>query len=146
MTTHAAVVLFAAVLVSAVSQPYLADSGDKRIDGNWLVESIVRDPREKGEGEAKGLRVVISGQKVVVKAAGEDKVLGKAIIKIDAAAKPKAIDITGEGETDAVLGIYELEGDTLKLSFAPPKKKQRPTEVSATPGSQQTVLTLKRKK
>ena len=142
-TTH--LIVFGA-LITALGQSSLASPAGKELDGTWLIESIVRDPREKAETEGKGLRVLVAGPNVVVKAAGEDKVLGKATIKITSTTKPKTIDLTGDGETDARLGIYELEGETLKLCWAPLEKKQRPTEFSATPGSQQTVITLKRKK
>ena len=47
------------------------------------MESIVRDPKERGKGEGKGLKVVIIGEKVVVKAPGEDKPIGGLILKID---------------------------------------------------------------
>ena len=118
----------------------------KKLDGTWVVQSVVRDPREKGEGEGKDLRIIISGVNAVVKAAGEDKTLGKAAIKIDPTKKPKTIDITGEGEMAAVLGIYELERDTLRVCWGPSEKMQRPTQLTSKPGSGQSLVVLKRGK
>ena len=117
----------------------------KKLDGTWVAQSVVRDPREKGEGESEGkdLRIIVSGFKVVVKAAGEDKTLGKAVIKIDPTKKPKTIDITGEGEMAAVLGIYELERDTLRVCWGPSEKMERPTQLTSKPGSGQSLVVLK---
>ena len=118
----------------------------KKLDGTWVVQSVVRDPREKGEGEGKDFRIIISGVNAVVKAAGEDKPLGKAVIKIDPMKKLKTIDITGEGEMETVRGIYELERDTLKVCWGPSEKRERPTQLTSKPGSGQSLVVLKREK
>src|SRR4051794_7413966 len=93
----------------------------KSLEGTWGVESLVRDPREKGEGEGKGLRVVIKGEKVVVKAPDEEKPIGGLIIKLDPTKTPKTLDAwadeTAFGKSledtykeSPVLGVYELGG------------------------------------
>ena len=143
-----------ALLLFVVSMQIAADqpSDDaiknemKKLDGTWVVQSVVRDPREKGEGECKDLRIIVSSRNVVVKAAGEDKTLGKAVIKIDPTKKPKTIDITGEGEMEAVRSIYELERDTLRVCWGPSEKMQRPTQLTSKPGSGQSLVVLKRGK
>jgi uncharacterized protein (TIGR03067 family) len=116
----------------------------KNLNGTWVVESVVRDPGEKAEGEGKGLQVIISGANVVAKAQGDGKTLGKATIRIDPTKRPKAIDITGEGGKEVVRGIYGLEGDTLKVCVGPTEKTGRPTEFAAKPGSRQTLVVFKR--
>lgn len=140
--------LFVVSMQIAADQP--SDDGIKKemkkLDGTWVVQSVVRDPREKGEGEGKDLRIIVSGFKVVVKAAGEDKTLGKAVIKIDPTKKPKTIDITGEGEMETVRGIYELERETLRVCWGPSEKMERPTQFTSKPGSGQCLVVLKRGK
>jgi len=72
----------------------------------------------------------------------------KAKYAIDTTKKPKAIDyMMTEGPTKGKthLGIYELDGDTVKFCFAAPGK-DRPTEFTAKEGSQRTLSVWKRDK
>ena len=117
-----------------------------KLDGTWVVQSVVRDPREKGEGEGKGLRIIISDENIVAKSPGEDKSLGKATIKIDPTKKLKTVDIASEGEKEEVQGIYELEGDTLRVCWGLSEKKIRPTQFTSKQGSGQSLVVLKREK
>jgi uncharacterized protein (TIGR03067 family) len=69
-------------------------------------------------------------------------------IKINAAKKPKEIDIitiAPDGSDLAMLGIYQLQGDTLRICFAD-FGKQRPTEFKAKADSKQVHYVLKREK
>jgi uncharacterized protein (TIGR03067 family) len=62
--------------------------------------------------------------------------------------KPKEINITRmlpDGSDASMLGIYELDGDTLKLCFDEFGKK-RPIEFKAQSGSKQSNFVLKREK
>ena len=118
----------------------------KRLDGVWVIESILRDPREKGADEGKGIRCIIKDGKVVVKLPGEDKEAGRCTITIDPAAKPKTLDITPDGEKESILAIYELDGDALKICWGSLEKKERPTDFASKPGSMQSLLVLKREK
>jgi uncharacterized protein (TIGR03067 family) len=72
----------------------------------------------------------------------------RAKFRIDPSKTPKAIDYTmTEGPTKGKihLGIYELEGDTVKFCFAAPGT-DRPTEFTAKEGSQRTLSVWKRDK
>jgi uncharacterized protein (TIGR03067 family) len=72
----------------------------------------------------------------------------KAKFQIDPTTKPKTIDYTmTEGPTKGKthLGIYELDGDTVKFCFAAPEM-ERPTEFSAKEGSRRTMSVWKRDK
>ena len=70
-------------------------------------------------------------------------------IKIDLTKKPKTEDATqtseGENEHKTTLSIYEIEGDTLKICSAEPRK-DRPTEFSSKPGSGHFLRVFKREK
>ena len=146
MRTHALGVMVASCLIAAWGAPLVADDAKKELDGTWVVESISRDPKEKGRREGKGFRLIVSGESVVVEAAEKDTTLGKLAIRLDGAKKPKTLEITPEAERVAVLAIYELEGDTLKVCWGPLEKKEGPTEFTAKPGSRQSLIILKRKK
>ena len=70
----------------------------------------------------------------------------KAKITLDSAKKPKTIDFQ---MTDAVnkgrcqLGIYELDGDTLKSCFAAPAA-ERPKDFTSQPGDMRTSTVWRR--
>jgi len=72
----------------------------------------------------------------------------KAKFKIDPIKKPKTIDYTvtdGPEKGKTVLGIYELDGDTVKFCFSAPDK-ERPSEFTAKEGSGRTLSLWKRNK
>jgi uncharacterized protein (TIGR03067 family) len=128
-----------------------------KLDGTWVVESIVRDPKERGPGEGQGIRCVIAGGKVVLTFPGQDKPAGSLLIRIDPTRRPKALDIREDEppsgkSVDAtrkappVLAIYEVDGDTLRVCWAPLEKRERPKEFAAKPGSNHSLVVLKRQK
>jgi uncharacterized protein (TIGR03067 family) len=74
----------------------------------------------------------------------------KGTFKIDPKAKPATIDLMiteGRGKGKTQLGIYQLDGDTLKICMADEGAKDRPTKFASAKGEAEMVLfTLKRKK
>ena len=78
--------------------------------------------------------------------------VGKAVdqgtVKLNLAAKPKEMDITGthgpnKGKT--ILAIYERDGDTLRVCYDL-SGKSRPAEFKTKEGTQRFLVTYKRKK
>jgi len=74
----------------------------------------------------------------------------KGTFKFDAKAKPATIDLTiveGRGKGKTQLGIYELEGETLRICMGDEGSKDRPTKFGSAKDAPELVLfTLKRKK
>ncbi len=69
------------------------------------------------------------------------------IYHLDPTKSPKQIDLTLLGEIrKTALGLYSLDGDTLKLCLAidPSKVAERPKEFAAKAGEMRVLLTLKR--
>jgi uncharacterized protein (TIGR03067 family) len=158
MRAHALFVLAAGMSLAADGAKDDAITLEQtKLDGTWVVESIVRDPKERGPGEGQGIRCAITGEKVVFTFPGQDKPAGSFLIRIDPTRKPKALDIR-EGEPPSgksvnatrkgppVLAIYELDGDTLRVCWAPLEKRERPKEFAAKPGSNHSLVVLKRQK
>jgi uncharacterized protein (TIGR03067 family) len=76
------------------------------------------------------------------------QVFFKAKITLDPTKKPKTIDYTmteGVNKGKQQLGIYELDGDTLKSCFAAPGA-ERPTDFTGKEGEHRTVSIWKRSK
>src|SRR5262249_51896610 len=113
----------------AISRASADDKKDDKLDGKWLVVSIERDG--KADDAFKGGMRVIAGGKYTL----TDK-NGKATpgtFKVDPSKKPKAIDMTpteGQYKGKTLLGIYEIDGQTLKICFTEPGK-DRPTEFAS---------------
>ncbi len=116
----------------------------QKLDGPWVVESVLRDPREKRLDEGKGIRCVVENGRAIVQLPGEEKVAGVFVIKIDPAMKPKTMEIRPEGENGVILAIYELRGDSLRVCWTP-QGKERPTDFASNPGSGDSLIVLKRK-
>src|SRR5262249_32078394 len=107
----------------------------RRFQGDWTFESSVADGKETPASDLKGLVLTFEGDKHTVKKGAE--VIPGGTQQIDPAKKPKTIDVTlteGPSKGAAMLGIYEIEGDTLKVCFDAQGKK-RPTEFRSAVGS-----------
>lgn len=133
--------LAAAAILLVASGTALADDKEKdKLDGVWMVESLERNGQPAGADVTQNFKLSITGEKLKIERQGNER---EGTIKIDSTKKPKEIDITvGDRATK---GIYELEGDTLKICQARPGD-DRPTELSAKEGSNQMLMVLKREK
>jgi len=97
------------------------NNGFKSSDGDWAGLLWIRDADGSWTAEQDG--------KVVVE---------WAVKKIDPTQHPKTIDIevaAGAYKGVVYLGIYELDGDTLRICFTLPDKRGRPTDFSAARGT-----------
>jgi len=117
-----------------------------QLDGEWsMVSGEANGFAMPKEAVNSGKRVAKDGETTITIGG---KVYLKAKISIDPTKKPKAIDYSmTEGPTKGKthLGIYELDGDTVKFCFAAPGK-DRPTEFTAKEGSDRTLSVWKRDK
>ncbi len=121
-----------------------ADEKDALI-GTWTVVKAEEDGKMTTE-ILKAKFTFKDGDKLFIKMPSEPKPLEVAF-KLDAAKKPKQIDFTRleDGRAETALGIYEIDGDKLKLCAAEPELKERPTEFKSK-SRKVTVLELTRDK
>lgn len=115
-----------------------------RLQGKWTVVSMERDGdslRISGDR----CRVITDNKYTLSVHIG---VTVEGTFKLDPTANPKTIETTqsaGPFKGQEMLGIYELDGDTLKLCYAPPGK-ERPAEFATKPGSGWILSVQKRAK
>src|SRR5947208_3664248 len=88
----------------------------KKFQGSWSTTA-----EENGEKMPGTATVIIKGDKYTVKV--EDKTVDSGTFKLGTEKKVKTIDSTadvGPGKGKTMLGIYEIDGDTVKICFAKP--------------------------
>src|SRR5262245_49523879 len=108
----------------------------KKFQGIWTIESSVTAGIEIPADQLKGFVVIFEGDKHTLKYG--DQVFQVGTQKIDPSKSPKTIDVTmteGPEKGSVMLGIYQIDGDTLKVCFDS-KGKTRPTEFKSAPGSE----------
>src|SRR5262249_36972716 len=118
----------------------------KKFDGVWTFESAEAGGKKAPADELKGLTVTFAGDKYTVKKG--DEVIQVGVQKLAPAKSPKTIDVTvtdGPNKGAVMLGIYEIDGDTLTVCFDEEGKK-RPTEFKSPAGSGTFVNVHKRAK
>ncbi len=112
--------------------------------GTWKVETFDLGGAAGGPppGEITKLRLTFKDGKVA--ASRGDGMQDEIDYKLDATTTPKSLDMIEK--TSTMLGIYELDGDTLKICVSEGGQKGvRPTEMK-TDGKNIAVITLKRVK
>jgi uncharacterized protein (TIGR03067 family) len=118
---------------------------DDTLDGTWLPSSAELAGKQFPDEVRKTIKLVVKGDKYTV-TVGKD--VDQGTVKLNPAAKPKAMDITGsdgpnKGKT--ILAIYERKGDTLRVCYDL-SGKNRPTEFKTEAGTQQFLVEYQRQK
>jgi len=116
----------------------------KNIQGTWLPVKGELGGRPMADEVLKIITLKLDGGNYEVTAENVDK----GTYTLDAAAKPKTIDITGtEGPNvgKKIPAIYELDGETLRICYGF-GGGPRPTEFKSRSDTQVFLVTYKRKK
>src|SRR5262245_54446980 len=141
-------ILSAAVAMSTA----LADDSEAikkdvaQLQGEWSMVSGSADGTAMPDAMREGARRICKENETTVTVGG--LLIMKAKFTIDPSRKPKAIDyqmIDGPTKGKKQLGIYELEGDTVKFCFGSPGS-ERPLDFTSLPGDGRTLSVWKRKK
>ena len=145
--TRTLLLFTAMVLIAAAAPKDDATATDlKKMQGDWVVVSMVRDGMKIPDDDAQALFRNVKGDQYTVMR--YSKTAGKGTFKIDATKKPKTIDSTPAGPPEkvkAVLGIYEFDGDKLKVCNALPGK-DRPADFEAKEDSGLTLIIWQKEK
>ena len=102
-----------AVACAMIGVSVRADDAQK-IEGKWKIASVELAGMPVPGIEGAEL-VLADGKKVFTRL---DKRVEKGTYRIDATKRPREIDSTTDGRDGTEKGIYEIDGDTLKLCLA----------------------------
>ena len=134
------------LLLGAEAGPEAIKKEMALLDGEWSMVSGKRDGQALPENLVKGAKRVVKSGETTVTIDGQTVL--KAKFTLDPTKKVKTIDYTiaeGANEGKTQLGIYELDGDTLKFCYAQPGK-DRPTEFKTAAESGRTMSVWKKDK
>jgi len=109
----------------------------ERLQGDWNVVTIKSDGRTMTDA----IEVAVHGKTLTMnRVASGSKPLTHSI-SLDPSTSPRSIDLHGDGQT--MPGIYEFNGDNLKLCFCE-NGPDRPEEFASQRGAHVVLMTLKR--
>jgi uncharacterized protein (TIGR03067 family) len=147
--TLAALVFGLFLATAALAADDATKKDQEKLQGTWQTVSGELNGDKLDEELCKVLKFVCKGAKFEVQ--GPADILqqyAKASFKIDATTTPKTLDVKigdGEKKGDEIEGIYELDGDNLKVC-AKLVGKERPADFTTKSGSNMVSLVLKREK
>ena len=157
MTRNATMLLGLSLLLAGLGLPKA--SGDPQEDafraemkamaGTWRPISTENNGNKASEQILKDIRWARDADGKWTMQRDGKAVLEWTVRRIDATKKPKTIDLevtSGSYKGQVYRGIYELDGDTLRVCLAQPESTERPTEFSARKGSNSALSEFKREK
>jgi len=138
--------LVGSVVVASVAAEDAAKKDFEKLQGTWVVTAAEQDG--KPLDRLQGGKLTVKDQNFYVKTAGGTEMKGD--LSLDPAKKPKHIDwLHQEGllREKTWQGIYELDGDDLKICYAEADSgKDRPDEFKTEADSKRLLVILKREK
>jgi uncharacterized protein (TIGR03067 family) len=120
-------VLFVPGVLLAGPEPNETEKLLKKLEGTWTVTSWEKDGKPAPDKAFKDMRMIFAKDTLTIKQG--KKTLGMGTFKINAGQKPHAIDYKESKDITSVydVGIFEIEGDTMKYCTTADAKK-RPTK------------------
>ncbi len=116
----------------------------QKMQGEWACSEMVRDGNKLEPDDAQAYFRSVQGESYTI--SKYRKVLGTGTIKIDAGKTPREIDAQPALQGAKLQkGIYEWDGDKLKIIFGP-AGGDRPKDFKAAPGSQRAYTLWEREK
>ena len=134
-----------AMLFAAAAWSQDAATDRKLLEGKWAPSAAEVGGNPLPKEVLQTILLEVAGEKYTVTVG---KTVDKGTVKIDAAAKPKTMDIVGtegpnKGKT--ILAIYEVKDDTLRVCYDL-SGKARPTEFKTKKGELVYLATYQRQK
>jgi len=118
----------------------------KQLQGTWLVTGAEKDGQ--AFDRIKGGKLTVKDSNFTIVTAGGVELKGD--LRLDPAKKPRQLDLAhqeGLLRDKTWEGIYDLDGDDLKLCYAEADSgKPRPSEFKTEPDSRLLLVIMKREK
>jgi uncharacterized protein (TIGR03067 family) len=121
----------------AADEPAAARDDLKRLEGAWEAESVERDGRPEPPAAVSERRLRVEAGRWALPQGPGGAVVAWSRVAVDPGASPKAITLTAEsskGQRVVSEGVYELDGDTLRVCFPTKRGGPRPAKVEAKAG------------
>jgi uncharacterized protein (TIGR03067 family) len=108
----------------------------KKFEGTWVRVSAETNGKEAPKEVLKGITMTFAGDKFTIKVADTERVIA-GTFRIDPSKDPKEYDATASlaGRERTTVGIYQFDGDRLKVCYTPEGGK-RPKEFSSKGGTE----------
>lgn len=126
----------------AAAQASKAKKDAASLDGTW-EGFVVEGKGERPNAGPLNLRLVIKGTKMTGTDIRGNRALGDGVFQINSTRKELDVtgDVVGAGRNRSYMGIYELDGDSLKWCVSNFQVRRRPGELaSRTPGQYLMIL------
>lgn len=130
------------LLLLAVASVQALEEG---LNGAWIAREATRNGEKIGAEFFEGASVEFADGKYTATLGGLTE---KGTFKVERSRKPHTIDLKaseGQNKGRPMLGIFELDGDTLRFCFNL-ETRQRPTDFTSTAENKHYVLVYHRKK
>jgi uncharacterized protein (TIGR03067 family) len=121
----------------------VARTDAEKLEGTWLATRVETDGKQAPADFTARIQMKFQGGMLMIRGLLGDNRELPCQLKLDPEKTPRTIDWSGLGTSETVLGIYELDGDRLRLCIIT-RPRERPTEFKTEPGSNLTCLELKR--
>ncbi len=118
----------------------------EQMQGTWTITLMEEKGEKVPDAVIKEMSAEIKGDKLSISEKG--KVVIELQFQLDPARKPREVDFTylaGEDKGKKELGIYEIEGDTVKFCVNE-GAKDRPKEFKTAKDTNLNLVVFKRKK
>lgn len=120
---------------------------ESRFQGYWGAVTYLENGQGQGQKpiapEDSAIKFAFDQDRFTLLPSGWAGKPPQGTFKLGSGGKTKTIDLIFADKPDPLLGIYEFEGDTLKLCYAATGTK-RPDEFKSDTGSRRTMMVMKR--
>jgi uncharacterized protein (TIGR03067 family) len=124
-----------------------SEKDQEAFQGTWQLETLNQAGNAAPAEQLKGIVFLLKDNTYTISMGGKE--VEKGTFKLDSSKKPKTVDFeiqSGNDKGKKQPGIYEIEGDTLKLCLAFPGESDRPKELAAKADTKTIYSVLKRQK